>query len=207
MTKVLSYVTESMLAARRSQPTPPDFEFAMRHMGLTSRLLTPHLKPPVPPSTTELVFRLAEAEAELPHTPAELLGQELNGESDKRTKKYIPAKFPAFPSKHTYKATSVIPDRENDPRKIREKATQAARNAEEALRRLVKVGKTGTHAAKRGLENDKNKKARNELWEQSMAAFSKDRSDVEEKTISVDAEKRYWRRPVLRTGKSSASGT
>lgn len=194
MLKLFSYVTESMRASRRTQPTAQDFEFAMRGMGLTSRHLTPHLAPPLDLSILQFEYPLPEEIAPLPETPAILLGSELSGISDKQAKNYIPASFPAFPSKHTYKSTISIPERERDARKIREQATAASRNAEEALRRLVKVSKVGGQSTKRGLEHNERKRIRNDLWEKTMADFAIDEpSSIEEQSISVDAGKQFWR--------------
>jgi hypothetical protein len=134
------------------------------------------------------------------------LGEELNGESEKRTKSYIPRQFPSFPSKHTYKSTDVKTERETDPRKIREKATEEARHGEEALRRLVKAGKdlrpttrTGNKVTARGM--------RHQIWEQAMEELavgkpqgksSAGKYGDEEQCVLVNAAKQYGRRPVMR---------
>lgn len=199
--KLMSYITESMSAARRVQPTAPDFEFAMRHMGLTSSHLKPHLNPPLSKDKTQLSFEFQEAEPALPETPAALLGPDLDGAADKNTRAYIPSFFPPFPSRHTYKSTPVMAEREVDPRKIREKATEGARNAEEALRKLVKFSKTGRTGAIRGIENNDMKKLRSELWEQAYDGFAAEypaSASTEERRISVDATKQFWRKPVMR---------
>src|SRR5450432_3857787 len=126
MIRFLSYITESMLSSRRAQPTPLDFQYALRREGLTARLLSPHLKPPVSPSKIPPPFTVSPQQ-KLDHKPITLLvSEELSGDSEKRSKVYIPKQFPSFPSKHTFKATEVKPERETDPRKIREKATEEA---------------------------------------------------------------------------------
>lgn len=50
---------------------------------------------------------------------------------------YVPAHFPPLPSQHSWKQTPVYTERENDPRKIRERATQEGILAEQALRKLT----------------------------------------------------------------------
>lgn len=163
-------------------------------MGLTSRHLRPHTKPPLDPSLLQFEYPPSDQVEPVPETPAKLLGPELSGAADKRSKNYIPPSFPAFPSKHTYKSTSLIPERERDTRKIREKATIAARNAEEALRRLVKVSKVGGHGRKRGTENNERKRTRNLLWEKTMADLTLEQPTlIEEQSISVDAGRQFWR--------------
>jgi transcription initiation factor TFIID subunit 8 len=207
-THFLSHVTASMLAARRSAPTPLDFRYALRREGLTARLLKPHLKPPIPADKIKPLFSIVPQEEQVYQPAAGLLGEDLNGESDKRTKAYIPKQFPSFPSKHTYKSTEVKLDRETDPRKIREKATEEARHGEEALRRLVKVGKTGDQKyARRGMENAAKPQKRHEMWEEAMEDLATGKpptrsfgggDGTDEQSILVNAEKPYTRRPMIR---------
>jgi len=208
-TQFLSYVTESMLSARRSVSTPPDFEYALRRSGLTDRLLRPHLNPPVSASNSILSLALDDTREPALSASVVPLGEELSGATDKLSKPYIPKQFPDFPSKHTYKATDVIPLREKDPRKIREQATEAARYGEEALRRLVKVGKGGDHKdVRKASEKSVKHRQKHELWERTMAEFASENTGLnvssrsieqEEQSILVDADKRYRRKPVTRT--------
>lgn len=138
----------------------------------------------------------------------ELLGKELSGASDKLKMPFIPKKFPAFPSRHTYKATEVMPERETDPRKIREKATEAARHGEEALRRLVSVGKVGDQkGVRKALIKSPAKRLRHELWDKAMEDLrlsstqnGAPKADQEgtEKGILIDAERKYGRQPISR---------
>lgn len=211
----LSCITESMLSSRRARPIPFDYEYALRRHGLTDRLLRPHLKPPVPRSQTQLTFEQPEPEVKEVEVLPELLGQELSGVSDKLTKPYIPKQFPAFPSKHTYKATGVIPEREIDPRKVRERATEAARHGEEALRRLVSVEKVGDQkGAKKALTKDPAKRLQHRLWDRAMGDLqlrtaqngvvgaqdgeAKTERDLMENGILIDAGKKYGRQPISR---------
>ncbi|KFY13648.1 hypothetical protein V492_03123 [Pseudogymnoascus sp. VKM F-4246] len=210
--KFLSYVTESMLSCRRAQPIPLDYEYALRRHGLTDRLLRPHLKPPVPRSKTQLVFEAPEPEIHEAQVIPELLGKELSGAVDKLTKPFIPKQFPAFPSKHTYKATEVMPDRETDPRKIREKATEASRHGEEALRRLVGVGKVGDQkGVRKALLKSPARKHRHELWDLAMQdlklnsaqnAAAKPELDGTERGILIDSSRKYGRQSTAARAKN-----
>jgi hypothetical protein len=158
---------------------------------------------PIPTSKLQPKFTF-DPPKELVHRPiAALLGEELSGASDKLTKRYIPKKFPSFPSKHTYKSTEVKLEREADPRKIREKATETARHGEEALRRLVKVGKAGDYRlAKRAFKRSPKFKRRHELWESAMADLTNGKPKVRpwgdtadaEQSILVNASKQYGRK-------------
>jgi transcription initiation factor TFIID subunit 8 len=135
-----------------------------------------------------------------------LLGRELDGESDKLSRPYIPKRFPAFPSKHTYKWTEKESARETDPRKIREEAAKSARLGEEALRRFVKVSKAGREKdVKRMAEKDPKSKMRHELWEKVMEnlknrtrdnASKADQDD--DRSMVVNSESQFFRKPVLK---------
>jgi hypothetical protein len=91
-------------AARRPHPIPRDFELALGRFNLTTPLLEPHRKPPIPRSkrlpTWESLPANDPLDRDLP-----ILGDELDGAPDKAVKPYIPDSFPAFPSIHTYRCT------------------------------------------------------------------------------------------------------
>ncbi|KAK2625764.1 hypothetical protein QTJ16_005076 [Diplocarpon rosae] len=179
--RLLSKVTSLMLNARRSQPTPLDFAYALAEFNLPMSSLEPHLKPPIPASKLLIVLE-SQSEVELPTATAstgDLLGASLSGESDKKTKPYIPSRFPSFPSKHTYKWTEKEPARETDPRRIREEAARAARQGEEALRRLTKVAKIGKEKdVKNAASRDPRSKERHEMWEKAMETLSNNKLDI-----------------------------
>ncbi|KAH6613594.1 Bromodomain associated-domain-containing protein [Chaetomium sp. MPI-SDFR-AT-0129] len=88
---------------KRQHPIPTDFEVALKRFNLTTSLLDPHRKPPIPKSKRKPTWEFLIPEplgGDLP-----ILGEELDGAPDKAAKQYIPAFFPAFPSIHTYKCT------------------------------------------------------------------------------------------------------
>ncbi|PMD23670.1 hypothetical protein NA56DRAFT_567975 [Hyaloscypha hepaticicola] len=168
-THFLSKVTSSMLNARRSLPTPLDFKYALEEFDLPIASIEPHLKPPIPRSRYLVQLEALPVE-ELPTSSAGiLLEPELSGEPDKNEKAYIPKNFPSFPSKHTYKWTEKESARETNPRKIREEAAKAARQGEEALRRLTRVSKVGKEKdVKKVANKDPKSKERHEIWERTM---------------------------------------
>ncbi|KAL1963434.1 hypothetical protein VTN77DRAFT_8335 [Rasamsonia byssochlamydoides] len=148
-----SLVRQTMSACRRIQPIPQDFEHALRRSFISFDDLTPHLKPlsmvaptptllPSPPPEEQDPF---DAFAGMP-----VLDPVLSGEDDRVRSKYIPPHFPQFPSKHTYRYTPVFTERELDPRKIRERATEDGRHGEEALRKLARAAFRDTQAAGAG---------------------------------------------------------
>ncbi|KAH8811854.1 transcription factor TFIID complex subunit 8 C-term-domain-containing protein [Xylogone sp. PMI_703] len=205
VTHFLYGITLSMLNARRSVPTPMDFQYALTRFDLPLASLEPHLKPPILASKSRIHLQLQAPEPQNTHYENILLGGDLSGESDKNQKPYIPRKFPAFPSKHTYKWTEKDSTRETDPRKIREEAAKAARQGEEALRRLTKISKTLKEKdVKQAASRDPRSKERHELWEKLMHDLSTDMGGLqtrklghdEDRSMIVNADMKYWRKPV-----------
>lgn len=176
------------------------------------------------------------------------LDEELSGKADKEAKSYIPDYFPQFPSTHTYKYTPVdiesvtvrtpmheviagggvtkthnttqpAPDWRGDPKKIREAAAVQAKQAEEALRKLVRASKMASLKDLRSTaEKNPISKNRYDLWEEAMKDMLKDkrpvnsgsdanREDLAELSMVVNAEKRYHRREVPRSAKRKIADT
>jgi transcription initiation factor TFIID subunit 8 len=163
-----------MLNARRSLPTPLDFKYALEEFDLPIASIEPHLHPPIPRSKLLIQLETLPVE-ELPTSSSDILlrhelnGESLSGDKDKNDKPYIPKKFPSFPSQHTYKWTDKESARETNPRKIREEAAKAARQGEEALRRLTRVSKVGREKDVKKIANkDPTSKERHEIWEKAM---------------------------------------
>jgi transcription initiation factor TFIID subunit 8 len=199
----LSKVTSSMLNARRSQPTPVDFKYALAEFNLPIASIEPHLRPPVPASRLHIQLDALPFEEVTTDPGLQLLGEELSGEPDKKQKAYIPKRFPSFPSKHTYKWTEKESARETDPRKIREEAAKAARQGEEALRRLTKVGKAGKERdVKKAASKDPRSKVRHGMWEKAVDNLmvgtldSASRAPGEEydRSMVVNADRPYLRK-------------
>lgn len=196
-------VTSSMLNARRSEPTPIDFDYALSRFDLPLASIEPHLKPPIPKAKVDIKLEAQEEEEQKSISESILLGKELSGEPDRLSKPYIPTRFPSFPSKHTYKWTEIESTRERDPRKIREEAAKSARQGEEALRRLTKFSKAGNERdIKRTAEKDPKSKERHELWEQMMKDLMAGRSQPpnskpmrdEDHSLIVNSERRHFRK-------------
>lgn len=143
------------------QPIPQDFEFALQQAYVGTDELTPYIKasksektiptllPSPPPEEDEDLFG---AFSGIP-----VLSKELSGEDERQQTSYIPAHFPQFPSKHTYRFTPVFTERETDPRRIRELGMEDSRQGEEALRKLARAAFKDTHATGTG-------KSEKRLW-------------------------------------------
>ncbi|KAI9784335.1 MAG: hypothetical protein M1839_002396 [Geoglossum umbratile] len=172
MTNQLSNVVTSMTSCRRSQPLPQDFAFALWKENLSLSSLRPHLQPLLPPSISQQSLPTPPPE-DLPDRPlSPVLGPALCGVLDKQTP-HIPAHFPSYPSKHTYKATPEFTKREGNPRKVRERATEEARLGEEALRKLLRAASGSGHRTddSSALRSTK-RKQRDRMWEKTVEALA-----------------------------------
>jgi transcription initiation factor TFIID subunit 8 len=196
-----------MLHSRRSQPTPLDFEHALRQFSLPTASLEPHLKHPIPTSKVRIRLDTAPDKTAI-FEPAKsalnIVSGELSGEPDKNARQYIPKHFPAFPSKHTYKWTEQEPKRETDARKIREEASVQARQGEDALRRLTAVSKAGKEkGVKQAAGKDPKSKQRHDLWEQTMSGLlASKQTEIQgmgdvDKSMIVNANKTYHRKGAI----------
>lgn len=194
-----------MLSCRRAQPIPIDFQYALSQFDIPLLSIERHLHPPIPIS--KLLIKLDPLPTEeLPVcTNLKLLGDDLSGEMDKKSKPYIPKKFPSFPSKHTYKWTEKESAREIDPRKVREEAAKVARQGEEALRHLTIVGKAAKEKdAKKTASKDPRTKERHEIWESVMESLLSGvdvshssptrESHSESRSMIVNADRSYFRK-------------
>ena len=193
MEHFLKYVRTSMVGARRIQPVPFDFEFALHSHQFTLRSLLPHLDPPV----KEILPLYAEPA--ISNDDARLLEMFSTGLDGPQTRlAHAPARLPLLPSRHTYKSTAAFMPRERDPRVIRERATEEGRMGEEALRRLM----TGKEVTRR---------EQKKIWQdtmEAMASLVEESPDMPEDTTfridltrpPVNAERAYWRKPVRAEG-------
>lgn len=150
MSNFTDQIRTSMSSARRITPQPHDYIHALKAVGISgSGLLEQHLDTgDVPPSLLQPIFAPPEPADPPPPNLEGMLGPELSGRAEKETRKYIPAHFPVFPPKHTWKATPVYAQREVDPHAIREKAAKEGIEAEKSLRKLMEKKKEGERVRK-----------------------------------------------------------
>ena len=219
MANYLADVRQSMLSCRRLQPTPQDFLQALHMHQLSLRSLLPHLGPPVVVSKSQFSVDV-EPTGGKDQEEYRSIHTLLAGSRIDETKKYIPSHFPELPDQHTYQATPDYPIREQDPRKVRERATEEGRLGEAALRKLVTAGTV------RPPEQSKEKKKtltlrerQKQLWMETLFAAQQESKakdnglmdvDKEERnkgdqsplplpaghlSSAVNAEKQYWRNP------------
>ncbi|KAL8927007.1 MAG: hypothetical protein Q9208_002552 [Pyrenodesmia sp. 3 TL-2023] len=218
-----------MLSCRRTQAIAPDFLQALHTHQLSLRALIPHLQPPVPKRRARIVLPYEPPE-EVEHYGHHLLDATLTDAPPELKQCKLPNKLPPLPSKHTYKATSDTPEREEDPRKIRERATEEGRSGEEALRRLMSARVVDRPSSARGGQGAKSLRAkRDELWRDTMQAVSTQylseqsknadsmdldstthdtNSDYGRITSAVNADRKFWRKPApaRRYHQNSSSG-
>ncbi|KAI9763699.1 MAG: hypothetical protein M1840_009172 [Geoglossum simile] len=167
----LSTIATSMISCRRSQPTPQDFAFALWKENLSLLSLEPHLQSSIAPSISQqsLPTPPPEDPPNMPLSP--ILGPVLCSTLDKQRTPHVPTHFPSYPSKHTYKATPEFTKREEDPRKVRERATEEARLGEEALRKLLGAASGGRCADGSAGPSNTKRKQRDRVWEQTVQAL------------------------------------
>lgn len=220
-------------SARRSQAIPTDFDTSVKRFNINLTHMKPHRRPPIPQErikatyTTEMFL-----DGETMDLPT--LDERLSGKDDKDAKTYIPKSFPDFPSIHTYKSTPTdvesvtvrghdadpegtakrgSPDWRGDPKKIREAAALQAKQAEEALRRLVRASKQASLKDMRSTaEKNPVSKERYNQWEDAMKELLQEqgrangtdgtaRGEVADHSMVVNAQKRFHRREVPRSAK------
>ena len=203
------------LASRREQPTPADFETALKRYNLSVSSLKPHLKNPVCPSDIPPKFIDAVPLDEEANVVLPLLGVELSGQADKNCKPYIPSNFPDFPSRHTYSFTPQDDTNHRDPKKTREEAARTAQHGEDALRRLVRASKMRKQKeAKTLVERDAQGRERFRLWEATMKRFMGADSraehaqemEIAEHSMIVNGDASLARKEFLRLSKWPGTG-
>lgn len=201
MSHFMLVVQQSMHACRRAQSSPPDFLAAVRAHQLTLTSLLPHLDPPVPRQQSHVLLSLETAIENDVRRPFQSLDRALGLPTTMRP--WIPHHFPQLPDEHTFKDTPQFLERENDLRKIREKATEEGRLAEEALRKVVNAGTVRSLDRTSALDRDRSsRRQRTQMWRDTMAATSNQNPvadiDVSRDHVSmgVNADRQFWRQPV-----------
>jgi transcription initiation factor TFIID subunit 8 len=183
----------------------------LRRFNLPIASLKPHLRHPVPVESLEIDFFDPVGPEEDPFTSLPLLSVELSGQAEKDSKPYIPEMFPEFPSIHTYKYTPKEDDDGRNPKRMREEAAKAAKQGEEALRRLVRAAKIRQQKEVRSLaEKDALRKERHSLWETAMQSLVQQggseqqvlgQVEIADHSMIVNAEVSHERREVPQLGK------
>jgi hypothetical protein len=182
----------------------------LRRHNIPVASLKPHLRPPIPeaqrqPEYAAVVNLEDDAWATLP-----LLGPELSGQSDKESMLHVPATFPAFPSKHTYRFTPQEDANARDSQKVREDAARNAQQGEDALRRLVRASKMRKQKEVKSLvEKDDHGKERFRLWELTMKRFmgmenrgeNIEQVDIADHSMIVNSDAVFSRKEVPKLGK------
>jgi len=182
MLHFLTTVRESMTASRRTLPTPQDFNFALALSDLAPSQFTPHLNLELPESISYPPVSLSNTAESTPPDLAPMLGTEL-AETSASTHPYIPAHFPGLPSRHAWLSTPVFTEREQDPRKIRERATQEGILAEQALRKLTTASKARSRERRATSQIDQKKE---QLWQDTLADLLGDDDQSQRKDVDGD---------------------
>jgi transcription initiation factor TFIID subunit 8 len=195
MLKFLEHTRTSMISCRRSHPIPQDWVYALARLRVTSSDLDPHVEVPLAPDITQPL--LVPYPPDSPVLPAaeSVLGPKLLP----MRQKYIPQHLPPIPSKHTWMKTASYPDREEDARKIREKATEEGVQAEKAMRKLMT---SAVHA--KSTNRDRRSAKDQRVWDEAMKEVL--RLDEEQRIRDEAAEAMEYEADGLRGGVSNNVG-
>jgi transcription initiation factor TFIID subunit 8 len=192
----LDIVRHSMSASRREIPTPQDFIAALTAYNISPSSLLPHTRIPPAPSIAQPALTIPPPSETNQLDPNVLFSGTLSSDIAGRRRKYVASHLPGLPSKHTWQVTPVLPTREQDALKIRERATQEGVMAEQALRRLMAASsKAGEERAavgrksitsgraksalEKALETARELEAAEELKDDAGAEFDMDDMDID----------------------------
>ncbi|KAL8744654.1 MAG: hypothetical protein Q9190_003120 [Brigantiaea leucoxantha] len=190
MRHFLTDVRQSMLSSRRSQPLPQDFLQALHTHQLSLRALLPHLDPPITSEQSRVALSVAPEveEVEKPEQ-FDFLGHDLNDAPNEHLNRQVPHHLPPFPSKHTYKETPEFAHREEDTRKLRERATEEGRLGEEALRKLVSASSKQNSSSARSTGKGRDFRAkRHDMWLETMQAIDSESRGKDDFGTSMDID-------------------
>ncbi|KKA27775.1 hypothetical protein TD95_004721, partial [Thielaviopsis punctulata] len=205
------------VSARREIPTPNDFQLILQRRKIYINDLKPHRKHPIPRNLlqprTEVVEVFPAPNTVLKSLP--ILHPELSGAAERAAMEYIPAKFPGFPSIHTFRYTPRLEKSERDPQRIRAAAALAAKQGEDALRGLVRAAKVRKQKEVRSIvQRDPHGKERYRLWEAAMQKLLSDKAngstggartrlsdqEIADSSMIVNSSGPYLRQERPRTG-------
>lgn len=175
-----------MQGTRRETPTPQDFAAALANAGITSSSLDPFLQIPPTPSICQPQITFVPEPEKAPPSLDMVLGPSLQPESQRIRQKYVPKHLPALPSAHTWKSTSLFSSREQDARKLRERATKEGVMAEQSLRRLMEASKSHDKIEDSRYSTLKSEGRSKVAWAAALAAVEK--TDQEETEKNEHAE-------------------
>jgi hypothetical protein len=206
--KFCAQVRRSMTAARRNTPIATDFDSAIYSLDvprfddqIKAYQIQPEINPrllPTPPPDDPFHNYV--------ELPANILGEDLGGQTALKQFHPNPSFLPPLPSAHTYKNSAVLPVRELDSRRIRELATEEGKLGEQALRKLAGAVKLDaahpvdpeTHKQAVSSQASKHQKRKGqpqateaELFEETMRDLLKAESDGFELGPMVTSEKPY----------------
>ncbi|TIA07268.1 hypothetical protein D6C80_09884, partial [Aureobasidium pullulans] len=170
MMNFLTTVKHSMTTSRRTTAIPQDFILALAEAGLESHHLEPHLQLRLPNDISNPIIPPPRPSEAPPPNLAPMLGQELATPATQQYG-YIPSHFPPLPSRHAWQGTAVLTEREQDPRRIRERATDEGVQAEHALRKLTAANKARSRQAPVD-------KAKDKLWQDTISDLLDDEDKV-----------------------------
>ncbi|KAI0880694.1 uncharacterized protein GGS22DRAFT_82044 [Annulohypoxylon maeteangense] len=168
ITHFVENIKRSANAARRNNPIPLDFEYALEHSNVTLSSLKPHLKLPIPnEELTPSFFNPIKEDIQQFAKPRPFLGDELSGQKEKDERPWIPKHFPSMPSPYAYRFTPY--HHTYDRSKEQTQAELDAKKGERALRQINRAARISRQKEIRAIAH-KNplSKERQVAWEKMM---------------------------------------
>ncbi|KAI1331631.1 hypothetical protein F5Y16DRAFT_394918 [Xylariaceae sp. FL0255] len=204
--------------ARRSDPTPADFETVLRYFNIPLSTLKRHLKNPGVPEDdlTPTFYNPIKEDTTYLESSTPILGEELDGRFEKEERSWIPTHFPSFPSKHTYRWTPAEPPKQDNQKKKAE-AQADARKGELALRRIDRAAKITRQKELRDIAKRHDlSKQRHDAWEGLMQSVLSNKgaltngaldTEIADHSTIVNAGAKFGRKEVPRTARRNPLDT
>ncbi|KAI2467994.1 WD40 repeat-like protein [Annulohypoxylon bovei var. microspora] len=168
ITRFMEHIKRSANAARRNNPTPLDFEYALEKANVPLSSLKPHLKHTIPKEElAPSFFNPIKEDIQQFVKPRPFLGDDLSGQKEKDTRAYVPKHFPAFPSPYAYKFTPY--EHTVDRSKEQGRAETDAKKGEQALRQINRAARISRQKEIRAIaRHNPLSRERQAAWEKMM---------------------------------------
>ncbi|KAI1455574.1 hypothetical protein F4805DRAFT_459588 [Annulohypoxylon moriforme] len=168
ITHFIENIKRSANAARRNNPIPLDFEFALERSDTSLSSLKPYLKHTVPKEElAPSFFNPIKEDIQQFVKPRPFLGHELSGQKEKDERPWIPKHFPSLPAPYAYRFTPYqhVVDRSKE----QAQAESDAKKGERALRQINRAARISRQKEIRAVaQKNPLSRERHAAWEKMM---------------------------------------
>ncbi|KAI1091206.1 hypothetical protein F5B19DRAFT_281411 [Rostrohypoxylon terebratum] len=171
---LLGHIKRSANGARRNDPIPQDFEYALAKANISLSSLEPQVKHSVPKDVLEpSFFNPIKEDVQQFLKPRPFLGDELSGQKEKDERPWIPKHFPTLPSPYAYKFTPY--HHAVDCSKEQAQAEVDARKGERALRNINRAARIRRQKEIKAIaQSNPMSRERHTTWEKMMTVLLPD---------------------------------